>query len=117
MLQPGCAPHECRPRGACCGVVSALSCLQSKRQSDLSKHVASAVSAAPLAASARLPIAGCARLCALVRPINNMDAWCSVGMRVEVILTEEGLAGSRYAGRVIEMAKGRALVEFEVRAP
>ena len=35
-------------------------------------------------------------------------------MRVEVILTEEGLAGSRYAGRVVEMTKVKALVEFEV---
>ena len=34
---------------------------------------------------------------------------------VEVLLTEEGLAGSRYAGKVIEVAAkgGRALVEFE----
>ena len=44
-----------------------------------------------------------------------MDAWCIPGMRVEVILCEEGLAGSRYAARVIEMDKGRAFVEFEVR--
>ena len=34
-------------------------------------------------------------------------------MRVEVLLTEEGLAGSRYAGRIIEVAKAKALVEFE----
>ncbi len=37
----------------------------------------------------------------------------AAGMRVEVILTEEGLAGSRYAGRIIEIAKAKALVEFE----
>ena len=43
-----------------------------------------------------------------------MDAWCTPGTRVEVLLTEEGLAGSRYAGTVIEVAKGKALVEFEV---
>ena len=43
-----------------------------------------------------------------------MDSWCTCGMRVEVLLTEEGLAGSRYVARVIEKpAKGRALVEFE----
>lgn len=48
-------------------------------------------------------------------PRCPMDAWCTPGERVEVILCEEGLAGSRYAARVIEMDKGRAFVEFEVR--
>ena len=43
-----------------------------------------------------------------------MDSWCTAGTRVEVILTEDGLSGSRYAGRVIELAKSRALIEFEV---
>ena len=42
-----------------------------------------------------------------------MDS-CTPGTRVEVILTEDGLAGSRYAAIVIEVAKGKALVEFEV---
>ena len=45
---------------------------------------------------------------------NIKEALFNAGMRVEVILTDEGLAGSRYAGRVIEMEKNRALVEFEV---
>ena len=44
-----------------------------------------------------------------------MDAWCAPGMRVEVSLTEEGLFGSRYAATVIELGKGKAYVEFEVR--
>ena len=48
-------------------------------------------------------------------PRCPMDAWCTPGKRVEVILCEEGLAGSRYAARVIEVDKGRAFVEFEVR--
>ena len=42
-----------------------------------------------------------------------MDAWCSRGSSVEVVLTEDGLSGSRYAGHVIEMADSRALIEFE----
>lgn len=46
-----------------------------------------------------------------------MESWCTINMRVEVILHDEGLAGSRYAGRTISMKKGEALVEFEVRAP
>ena len=45
----------------------------------------------------------------------SMDAWCAPGMRVEVSLTEEGLFGSRYAATVIELGKGKAYVEFEVR--
>ena len=46
-----------------------------------------------------------------------MDSWCKIDMRVEVILVDEGLAGSRYAGRVISMKKGQALIQFEVRMP
>ena len=42
---------------------------------------------------------------------------CVPGMRCEVILSEEGLAGSRYCARVIELGKGgKVLVEFEVCA-
>ena len=41
--------------------------------------------------------------------------WMSVGLRVEVLLTDEGLFGSRYAGRVLEIQKAKALVEFEAR--
>jgi hypothetical protein len=37
-------------------------------------------------------------------------------MRVEVLMGEDGLVGSRYMARVLEMDKGRALVEFEVRS-
>ena len=44
-----------------------------------------------------------------------MDAWCAPGLRVEVLMSEEGLAGSRYMARVIDMDKARAFVEFEVR--
>ena len=50
-----------------------------------------------------------------------MSEWCKEGMRVEVILTEDGLAGSRYVAKVISMNakghKGSALVEFEVCMP
>ena len=45
-----------------------------------------------------------------------MEAWCAPGMRVEVLMGEDGLVGSRYMARVLEMDKGRALVEFEVRS-
>ena len=45
-----------------------------------------------------------------------MDAWCAPGLRVEVLMSEEGLAGSRYMARVIDMDKARAFVEFEVRS-
>lgn len=42
------------------------------------------------------------------------SSWCTVGQRVEVLQTDEGLIGSRYAGRVLEMAKWRVHVEYEV---
>ena len=43
-----------------------------------------------------------------------MDSWCATGKRVEVLMIEDGLGGSKYAGRVIEVKMGSALVEFEV---
>lgn len=44
-----------------------------------------------------------------------MESWCHVGLRAEAALHEDGLFGSRYVGRVLELAKGEALLEFEVR--
>ena len=40
--------------------------------------------------------------------------WCSAGARVEVLQTEEGLAGSRYIGRVLEQLAHHVHIEFEV---
>ena len=45
---------------------------------------------------------------------NATSGWCTIGQRVEVLQTDEGLAGSRYAGRVLEMSKHRVHVEYEV---
>ena len=44
----------------------------------------------------------------------SMEKWCTVGMRVEVFQTEEGLAGSYYAAQVIQIEKKQTLVEYEV---
>jgi hypothetical protein len=46
--------------------------------------------------------------------VDRLQSWCTPGMKVEVILTEDGLVGSRYVGKVMSMKKCSALVEFEV---
>jgi len=48
--------------------------------------------------------------------MERLQAWCTPGMKLEVIMTEDGLAGSRYVGKVMSMKKCSALVEFEVCA-
>ena len=53
---------------------------------------------------------------ALSIAMERLQAWCTPGMKLEVIMTEDGLAGSRYVGKVMSMKKCSALVEFEVCA-
>lgn len=52
-------------------------------------------------------------LVARIMAAEYPPTFCTSGARIEVILTEEGLYGSRYAARVVEVVKGKAQVEFE----